>query len=273
MKSTQNEADSAEHPFVFTNLERRTGDYLTQIREEAARIAEETKGEIARYREEAENELAQTEQVLELERVELEQKRAELERRIEEAAGQTFETERQKGYEAGIAEGRRIGYDEGKQTAQAEWDAAFAAEKEERLAQAAAPAQSAMQNLADQLGRMRNALIQRWEANVLQIAAAIAHQAIARELKQMPELPLTLLRESLELAVGCSAVKIEMNPDDLSALRPKVESLLKEFSPLTQAELRPDDRVSSGGCIVETSQGIIDQRIESRLERIIDELS
>lgn len=273
MNQSQTNAEATARPFTFARLERRTGDYLVQIREQAARIAEEAKEEIARYRQEAEAELAETERRNEIERRELERLRTELDRREQALSEAAFQTERQKGFEAGWTEGEKSGYEQGTARAKTEMESNLKEETQRRLDELTGSIRPAVAALSEQLGRTRRSLLERWETNVLQIAAAIAHQAIARELERMPELPLALLRESLELAVGCTAVKIRMNPDDLAALKPRVDALLTEFAALTRVETAADERIAPGGCVVETSQGIIDQRIETRLERIIAELS
>ena len=130
-----------------------------------------------------------------------------------------------------------------------------------------------LNELTGKLKGARGTLIEFWEKNILQVAAGIAHQMVARALPEMKDLPVSLLRDALEMTVGCTSVKVRMNPDDLNALRAPAEALLKEFSQITSAELIADARIQPGGCEVETSMGVIDQQLESRLKRIIEELS
>lgn len=273
MNQFSGDTDTTVRPFAFARLERRNGDVLAQIRQRAAQIAEETKEDITRFRIESERELTLREEQLDAERAELDRLRDDLARRERELSEAAFQAEREKGFETGFAEGEKSGYEQGVARAKAEMESTLGQERERLLDEMTGSIRPAVQTLAEQLSRTRRQLLERWEENVLQIAAAIAHQAIRRQLNQMPELPLSLLRESLELAVGCTSVKIRMNPDDLSALKPQVESLLSEFASLTRTETVADERIAPGGCVAETSQGIIDQRIETRLEQIIAELS
>lgn len=261
--------NSEERPFVFASLERRTGDYLAQVREQARRIAEETKNEIAAYRRQAEEDLAATEQTLNALQARLNAREEALHEREVQLDDQAYERNHERGYAEGKEEGYRAGYADAAARAKQEAEAA----QNQQIERALSPLCGAFTQLVGQLSQTRRQLLERWESNVLQIAAAIAHQAIGRELSRVPELPLQLLREALELAVGSTAVKIRMNADDLKLLRPRVESLLSEFSAMTHVDIQPDERVNRGGCVVETPQGIIDERIESRLERIITELS
>lgn len=260
---------AGESPFVFASLERRTGDYLTQIREQARRIAKQTTEEIAEYRRQAEEDLAATEQMLNTLQAQLDAREEALRQRETRLDDQAYEQNYQHGYAEGKEEGHRAGYADGMAQAKQQAEAAG----EQQIEREIAPLCSAFTQLVGQLSQTRLQLLKNWESNALQIAAAIAHQAIGRELSQVPDLPLSLLREALELAVGSTTVKIRMNPDDLKLLRPRVDALLTEFAAMTRVDIQPDERIHPGGCVVETPQGIVDQRIESRLERIITELS
>ena len=107
----------------------------------------------------------------------------------------------------------------------------------------------------------------------MQIAAAIAYQTIMRDPAIKREVPLDLLREALELAMNCAALKVRMNPRDVEALEGPIRAILEETGNLATAEVVPDSKISPGGCVVESSLGVIDERLESRLERIVAELS
>jgi len=112
-----------------------------------------------------------------------------------------------------------------------------------------------------------------WEATAVHVAAAIAKRVIRRELSKDPKITLTLVREALQLASGSSQLRIHLNPADHAALGGQIGMLVQEFSSLSTAELIADDRVTPGGCRVETKFGIIDQQFESQLKRIEEELT
>jgi flagellar biosynthesis/type III secretory pathway protein FliH len=120
---------------------------------------------------------------------------------------------------------------------------------------------------------VRHSLLKHWEENAMQIAAAIAYQTIMRDPAIKREVPLDLLREALELAMNCAALKIRMNPTDVEELREPINAILEETGNLATAELVADPKIAAGGCVVETPDGIVDERLESRLSRIIVELS
>jgi flagellar assembly protein FliH len=125
-----------------------------------------------------------------------------------------------------------------------------------------------IQNIED----ARHAWLSHWEAGTVHLAAAIAKRLIRRELREQPEIPLTLVREALELAVGSSQLRILMNPLDFQSLGNQVRMLVDESSPHIEAELTADADITPGGCRVETRFGVIDQQFEAQLQRIEEEL-
>lgn len=260
-------------PFPMRNLSGNSSGSVESIREKAAGIAAAAREQIERYRRETEEELRRKSEKLDRRAEELDRRENALNQREQSHCEVTAEDGWDQGYRDGYDAGREDGLNEGKEEAKAEWENKFAEEKEKKFSEWSAAQIPVMESLVSQLGGVRQSLLSYWEQNILQIAAAIAHQTIARELPRITELPLDLLREALDLAVGSAVVKIRMNPDDLQELRGQAESLLKEYSQITSAELIEDPRVTKGGCIVESSVGTIDQRLESRLERIIKELS
>lgn len=268
----RNETPTSVEPFAFVELERKTSDFLDKVRGEARRIADETRLEIDVLRADVERKA--------------DEKRAELERRADEIAEERRRLEAEK---AELAERRealeRDAFDEARAAGFAEGVAAGKAEAAETLAaeiergveeKSKAFCDAALEPLRRLIAEMtgvRRSLLKHWEENATQIAAAIAYQTIMREPATAREVPLDLLREALELAMNCAALKIRMNPNDVENLRAPIRAILEETGNLATAEVVPDPKITAGGCVVESSLGVIDERLESRLERIVAELS
>jgi len=119
----------------------------------------------------------------------------------------------------------------------------------------------------------KQAWLTHWEASAVHVATAIAERLIRRELPRHPEIAITMIREALELAAGNSQLRIHLNPEDHEAMGDQVKTLIEELSPLAEVELIPNADVTTGGCRVETRFGTIDQRFESQLKRIEEELT
>ncbi|MBL9084160.1 MAG: hypothetical protein JNK76_20315 [Planctomycetales bacterium] len=119
----------------------------------------------------------------------------------------------------------------------------------------------------------REAWLAQWERSGIQLTTRIAERIVRRELEKRPELPLTLMREALELATSGQSVRVALNPADLALLGPQAQQLLAELGRLGDAELVGDERIACGGCRLETRHGSIDQQIAAQLQRIEEELT
>lgn len=112
-----------------------------------------------------------------------------------------------------------------------------------------------------------------WEASALRTAVAIAERIVRRELVKRPDIAAALMREALELATGAGRIKLRLNPQDFATLSEKAKELAGQMAQLAPTDIVADPLVSPGGCIVNTEFGEIDQRIESQLARIEQELT
>jgi flagellar assembly protein FliH len=118
----------------------------------------------------------------------------------------------------------------------------------------------------------KQAWLAQWEASGIHLSAEIAKRLVRGELTRQPQIPLTLIREALQLAAGGGEVRLVLNPADHQALAGQVKLLVDEMAGLGDTQIVPDAAVSPGGCRVETRFGAIDQTFEAQLARIEEEL-
>lgn len=266
-------------PFNFVDLETKASEYLVKVRAEAAKLLGDTRAEIAALSEKAGKELAKAKS--ESERVsrevaEFEKRKSEESQVLDAKRREVEESARKEGYErgyqSGYDEGREKGYADGELQASLDYAEKLAREAEIQLAGKLETLLPALQTAVRHIETAQQSFLLHWEQSAIKVAAAIAQRAISRELPEMLDVPLKLLREALELAAGSSQMKVRLNPDDYETLKPQIELLINELAGTAEVEIAPDHKITPGGCVVETSLGKIDQRIESRLDRIQMEL-
>ena len=118
----------------------------------------------------------------------------------------------------------------------------------------------------------KQAWLAQWEASGIHLAAEIAKRLIRGELTRQPQIPLTLIREALQLAAGGGEVRLVLNPADHQALAGQVKLLVDEMAGLGDTQIIANAAISPGGCRVETRFGAIDQTFEAQLARVEEEL-
>jgi flagellar assembly protein FliH len=130
----------------------------------------------------------------------------------------------------------------------------------------------ALERMADEINEAKGELLAHWEQSALSVSSAIAQRIIRRELRQQPRITLDLIRESLRLATGAAEIMLHVNPTDYEHLGTQIQKVAETVAQLAPSAIVADASISPGGCRVETKFGQIDQRIESQLRRIEQEL-
>lgn len=131
----------------------------------------------------------------------------------------------------------------------------------------------ALQKTADLIQQEKEAWMRHWEQRAIDLSIAIAERLIQRELREDPEIPVSVIRQALELAAGQEHVQLHLNPLDVEALGERAQILARQINNLASLEIVADDAISPGGCLVRSEFGEIDHQFETQLERIKQELS
>ena len=291
-------------PFNFVDLEDKATSYISQVKEEAARVITEARSEMEIFRQTAAAEKESAAAELERAQIQARQETEAIRKQLDELRDrlqteeknfqtrkeqleseavklktqlkENEETARVNGYEegkkTGYDEGHSQGYADGEMKAMLDYTEKVQRESEIQLGTKLETLLPALNTMIDRLDTAKQSFLQHWEQSAVQIAGAIAAKAINRELPEMPDVPIRLLREALELGTGSTSIRIRLNDEDYEALRPQIDILVREMTRSVATEIVGDVTVSRGGCILETPQGSIDNRVESRLARIEEEL-
>lgn len=131
----------------------------------------------------------------------------------------------------------------------------------------------ALQQAIHGIQETRQSWLQRWETEAVRLAIAIAERIVRGELSREPQIAQQWMREALALASSGGQVRLLLHPDDYRAFEDKADQFLKQLGEFAPASVAPDPSVSPGGCRVLTSQGEIDARLETQLQRIAEELA
>jgi flagellar assembly protein FliH len=301
----QNSVAYSIAPFNFVDLEDKATQYIAQINGEAARIIADTRSEIERVRQAAAAEWEKSAADVEQTRSQARQEAATIRTQLDElrqrlqAEEENFknrkdqleseaiklkaqlkqneDTARKTGYDegkqVGYDEGHSKGYTDGEMKAMIDYAEKVQREAEIQLGTKLETLLPALTEMVDRLETSKQTFLQQWEQRAVKISQAIAAKVIDRQLTEMPDIPLRLLREALELGTGSTSMRIRLNMKDYEAWQPQIDLVIQEMTRSMQTEIVGDPSISPGGCILETPQGIIDNQIEARLARIDEELN
>ncbi|MBX3424334.1 MAG: hypothetical protein KF688_01520 [Pirellulales bacterium] len=130
----------------------------------------------------------------------------------------------------------------------------------------------ALQTAAQELADARHDWQRWWEAQAIGLARAMAERIVRRELAADPAISLAWVREALELAAGAGEITVQLAPGDLDTIRGQVEQLATIFAPTATMRIVADETVAPGGCRVVTEFGVVDERLQTQLDRLVEEL-
>jgi flagellar assembly protein FliH len=158
--------------------------------------------------------------------------------------------------------------EEGRQAAMQAVEASLRSRLDQQLSSALA----AVRKAAERIEQSRQEWQRHSEQHLVQLAVAIAARLCRRELDRSPALTMKWVREALEMASGCAAVTLRLNPQDHALLADQIHAIKKSLATLGAVEILADASISAGGCRVDTQFGSLDQQLETQLERIAEEL-
>ena len=170
-------------------------------------------------------------------------------------------------------------------------DRGFAEGKEQGLVEGRAEGQRAGREEAirevtpqlQELQAMFITVVQRWEADlnsmllaaredVLEFAMAVAEKVTHRMVQTDTSVIGDQIVEALKLLVEPKAVTISVAPQDRALVESMLPELIEKIGACTHANIRDDESVTRGGCVINTGAGRIDATIECQIQRIADAL-
>jgi flagellar biosynthesis/type III secretory pathway protein FliH len=84
----------------------------------------------------------------------------------------------------------------------------------------------------------------------------------------MPDLAVNVIRAALEEMDARTAVRIRVSPDDEELLRRRWVQVVPPGVGADRIELQADERVQSGGAVIETTHGQVDAQLETKLAQL-----
>ena len=109
--------------------------------------------------------------------------------------------------------------------------------------------------------------------DIMEISVDIAKKIIKKELQQDPTIILENISEILKgLSKEESKITLRVNPVQVSLLKTEIPEILSNAGLEAKVMIVPDETVMEGGCMVTTTNGVIDATIETQLSVISEAL-
>jgi flagellar assembly protein FliH len=146
---------------------------------------------------------------------------------------------------------------------------------EEGYAAGLAAAEVAMAAQIEQLARLANNVVEQHagfyraaERQVVDLALQIAQRVVEHDVQNMPDLAVGVIRAALDEMDARTAVRVRVSPDDEELLRRRWSQVVPPGIDAARIELQADERIQSGGAVIETTQGQVDSQLETKLAQL-----
>lgn len=109
--------------------------------------------------------------------------------------------------------------------------------------------------------------------DILEISVEIAQKIIKKELQQDPTIILDNIMEILKgLSKEETKITLRVNPAQVSLLKSEIPNVMGTVGLDAKVLIVPDESIMEGGCMVTTTNGVIDATIETQLAVISEAL-
>ena len=103
------------------------------------------------------------------------------------------------------------------------------------------------------------------EPEYIKLVKACVEKIIGKELRTEPRTIISIVRAALKDATQQREINVRVNPDDVETLRSNQRRLFDVLARAGKVEIREDESVRRGGCVVVTELGTIDASLDRQL--------
>ncbi|MEH6905630.1 FliH/SctL family protein [Neobacillus drentensis] len=149
-------------------------------------------------------------------------------------------------------QGFRAGFEQGKQEAESEYTSKI----------------QLSQELLTKAYQEKKEIIHESEPFVIDLAIQIASKIIQKELDSKPEVLIEMIKQNLVYSNERSMISICVSPEDFTFVQNQRNQLLESLEGQVEVKILPEHSIEKGGCVIRTSYGSIDARIDVQLKEI-----
>jgi flagellar assembly protein FliH len=110
------------------------------------------------------------------------------------------------------------------------------------------------------------------EKDIVAFSIEMAKKIIKTEVAENPKVIGEVIKHALRRVVSKEHIRIRISPADIDGVRAQREDLLLVLDGAANLDIVDDRRVEQGGCVIETTAGTIDAKIETQIDRMVEAL-
>lgn len=132
---------------------------------------------------------------------------------------------------------------------------------------------SRIDGIIESLASENQRSLKKYEESVISVSLMVAEHILGHEASDKATLVLEQVRKAIASLDNDLVFKINVHPESVKILEDTKSSLLANKDDSRKIVIVADESVEPGGCVLETTAGIIDARIKAQLDMLRDPLS
>ena len=125
-----------------------------------------------------------------------------------------------------------------------------------------------IENLLDDMTRLKGRLVKRYEKEILETVFAIAKKVIHTHMQIEESAVRNTILEVLNLTTEKRDITLKINPDDFEYVENLRPEIFSRHMNVKSIAITSDPTISRGGCFLETPSGDVDASIETQLDNL-----
>lgn len=114
----------------------------------------------------------------------------------------------------------------------------------------------------------RDQIIAGSEEEIVQLAIAVARKIIGQDLTVNPDSIVDIVKRAIQKATDREELTVRVNPDNLDDTLNGKDKITQAVKGVRKLKILADKAIAAGGCVVESSNGTVDARVERQLKEI-----
>jgi len=126
------------------------------------------------------------------------------------------------------------------------------------------------QALLEEARQSKLKVFRSYEADMVRLVMAMVKKVIAGELKTNPDIIINILQEAIDFLDRPENITVYVNPQELENILEVMEKgyLTDIGSNNINMDIKADERISRGGCLLESDAGSVDAQLETRIAAV-----
>jgi len=119
-----------------------------------------------------------------------------------------------------------------------------------------------------QIENLKKKLLLENKIHILDLCVYISKRLLMKEVETNDEYILSVIERAIEMAHGEEEITLKLSPQDFEFLSNFDKEKLSQAGLLEKTKLESDPELQRGGVVLETNYGVVDARVEQRIEKI-----